>query len=301
MTVVLMEDPASGKVAIFDEASGGGAFDSINSARNAPLKTPALHLDKVYFHSDLDNMEVHSDTSVTISHAAVSGSSSGGIDAGSGPSDFGATGGASQNAANLRFKAASANWLLSTHGLGYPPNCLVIVGTSVLFPGMPVQTQSDGRGRYCSVYVTNTQVRLFEWSSVSGSNLAATSLTYRVIVFRNQRDPSGAILFDYNPVTGVVEMAKGRFRSDRRYLQVVPGGSNFGIAYGKTMDLKNGAPKFVNPNGAAFMPVPSGMGARMVVNYVDARTPKTYTPGFGASMAYNGSFTGPTQILVKAP
>lgn len=297
MTVVLQADPATYKVAIFDEAVGGGDPASPTSARNRPLLDPANWLANIYFHSDLDNMEVHSDTTVPVSHPAVGGVTTGGMDGGGNN----ISGGETQNAANLRYRRSTADYALVNHNLGYIPDAFAVVGSQALFPGMPVQTQGDGRGRYCTVYLTSTQVRLFEWSSVSASDLPALTLSYRVIVLARPRDPSGAILFDYDPASGRVTMARGRFDSTRNYLQVVPGGSPFGIPYGKTIDLKNGAPRFVRPDGTIFEPVPSTLKGKFVVSYTEDRTVKTYNPGYKNSMAYNGAFTGPQQILVQAP
>lgn len=284
--------PDYNKVALFDDAPGGGDHDDINSPRNRPALNPEQWLENIYFHSDLDNLEVVSDTTVAISHASTSGATTGGLSSSSSQG-----GGGSQNAASLKYRASSAEHVLVTHGLGYAPICAVVVGSNVLFPGMPVQTQSDGRGRYCSAYATTTQIKLYEWTSVSSVALPAASVNYRVIVFRAPRSPSGDLLFSCDPATGKITMAKGRFDSTRRYLQVVPGGSPFGVAYGKTMQLRNGAPRFVNPNGSVFEPVPAALKGRWVCSYVGG----TYTGAYGSSMAYNGTFTGPEQILVQAP
>jgi hypothetical protein len=290
--LVFMADPATGRVALFDEPVASGDFDDPNSARNAPLNNQVANLQRVRFGSDLDIMEVVSDTTIAVSHAAVAASSAGGVSGGA------LSGSSSSNlAATLGYGAGAANHLLVTHSLGYLPNCIAVVGSNVLFPGMPVQIQSGGRSRYCSLYVTTTQVRLAEWSTVSNAALAAASLNYRVLIFRAPRAPSGSILFEYDPVTGAVTMARGRIDSRRRYLQVVPGGSPFGIAYGKTIDLKNGAARMVNPDGSVFEPVQAGMRARLQMSF---RT-GSHVGAWGASMAYNGTFAGPEQIMVQAP
>lgn len=295
---VLMTDIASGHVALFDEAAGGGAFNDVNAARNAPLKTPASHLDKLYFHTALDNLEVSSDTTVTISHASVAGSSSGGISGGAGASSGG---GGNANNDTVRFGASSADHLLVTHGLGYFPDFMVVQSGNGLFGGMPVQTQADGRGRYATAYATATEIRLYEWTSVSAATLAAISLDYRVIVFRQQRAASGNKLIDFNGTTGITEMGKDRFKTDRAYLQVVPGGTPFSLAYGRQMDLDVGAPRFVRPDGTAFDPVPSTQKARLSATYGTGPSMGTWTGAYGASMAYAGGYTGATQVLVQAP
>src|SRR5690606_10480242 len=87
--------------------------------------------------------------------------------------------------------------------------------------------------------------------------LAAVDVTYTLLILRRPPAASGDTLFDFNPDTGVVEMAFGKFRSDRRYLQVVPGGTPFGIPLGRTMHFKNGTFRSVSPSGAVRDIVPS--------------------------------------------
>mgnify|MGYP003558016244 CR=1 FL=1 len=295
---VFMTDPASGHCALFDEAAGGGDFDDINAARNAPLKTPTSNLASLYFHTALDNLEVLSDTTVSISHSLVSGSSSGGISGGSGATSGG---GGNQQNDTLRMGATSADHLLLTHSLGYVPDFMVVQGDNTLFGGMPVQTQSDGRGRYATAYATSTAIRLYEWASVSASNLAAISLAYRVIVFRAQRSASGVALIDFDPATGIAKMGKDRFSTDRAYLQVVPGGSPFSLAYGRQMDFDRGAPRFSKPDGTAFDPVPSTQKGKLAATYGSGPAMGVWAGTYGSSMAYAGGYGGATEILVQAP
>lgn len=277
MAIIFMTDPATGRCALYDENGTSGDADNPNSTRNAPLNSPASHLDKVYFHSDFDYMEVsHGPTVATISHAAVT--------AGSVPSG-----------ASIAFgwTAASADHLLLTHGLGYVPQAMVVYDGNLLWPGMPVQVDGSGGSRFVSFYCTSSAVRLYEWASVGSSNLAAASRDYTVLVFKAPPAPSGSVLVDFDPSTGVVEMGFGKFNSSRRYLQVVAGGTPFGIAYGRTIDLNNGAPRAVRPDGTTFDPVPSSLTLgveRPGTSYVQ-----------GSSMGYGGSYAGPGSIQVQAP
>lgn len=288
---VFMTYKVGNKIAIYDEAPGGGDPANPNSLRNRPLMDPTNWLDYIYFHSDLDNMEVFSNSTVLVNHSFVGGVETGGTSSGG-----------SEINAGVRYRKSTADRFLVTHNLTYIPNVFVVVGSNVLFPGTPVQTFGDGRGRYISVYATTTQVRMYEWTSVSDTDLPAVSINYRILVIKNApaKVPT-APLFDFNKASGIVQMARGRFNSSRNYLQVVPGGSPFGVAYGRTIDLKNGAVRFVNPNGSVFEPVPASLKGKFKFTYVSDEQIKTYDPGYGASMAYTGSFTGPTQILVQAP
>ena len=277
MAIVFMTDPSTGRCALYDENGTSGDADNPNSTRNAPLNSPASHLDKVYFHSDFDYMEVsHGPTVATVSHASV-------------------TAGSVPGGATIAFgwAAASADHLLLTHSLGYVPQAMVVYAGNVLWPGMPVQVEADGGARFVSFYVTSSEVRLYEWASVGTGNLPSASRDYTVLVFKQPPAPSGDILIDFDPSTGAVQMGLGKFDSSRRYLQVVAGGTPFGIALGRTIDLNNGAPRAVRPDGTAFDPVPAGMALGI------ERPGASYV--YGSSMAYGGSFTGPGQIEVQAP
>lgn len=281
MAKVFMTDPTTGRCALYDEPVLTGDPDDPNSARNAPLNNPVSNWEYIYFHSDFDYMGVsHGPTVVNVSHASVAA-------AGSSLPEAGAS-------INFGWGAASATHTILTHNLGYVPNAMVVVNNNVLWPGMPVQVASDGGSRYASAYCTTTQVRLYEWASSGATTLPAINLSYTVIVFENPPAPSGDLLIDYDPITEITQMGKGKFSSDKRYLQVVPGGTPFGIAYGRTIDLANGAPRAVRPDGVTYNPVPSSLAVGLV------KYPG-YPTTYGSSLAYDGSFTGPTQIQVQAP
>lgn len=277
MAIVFMTDPSTGRCALYDENGSTGALDDPNSTRNAPLNSPASHLDKVYFHSDFDYLEVHDSSTVTVSHAAVS--------AGSAPSGFNSAFG---------WNAASADHLLMSHSLGYVPFVLVATGDNIIWPGMPVQTGTNGAARYASVYATSTQIRLYEWASVGSSSLAATSLDYDVLIFKDPPAASGSVLVDFDPSTGVVTMGKGKFDSTRNYLQVVAGGTPFGLALGRTIDLDNGAIRAYRPDGTYYEPVPATLKAALVRDV-------GYSYVYGGDMGYLGSYAAPTAIEVQAP
>jgi hypothetical protein len=277
MAIVFMTDPVTGHCALYDEPAGGGAFDDLNAPRNAPLRNPTAYLANIYFHSALDNMEVHSDTTVSVNHA--------GVGAGS---DTTFVTFANQVYWNSYVFARAIVW----HGLGYVPDYFVAQGSNVLWPGMPVQSHGDGRGRYVTAYADENYIYLHEWVSASSTALSAVSLNYRVLIFKAPPAPVGNVLFDADGNTGRVLMGRGRFDSFRQYLQVVPGGTPFGIFYGKSIDVKNGAPCFARPDGTTFKPVSTDMRGRI-------RPPNDSSPG--ASMGYDGSFVGSEAIPVQAP
>ena len=289
---------AEGITALFDEPNTTGDVHDIDAPRNAPAKYPEANLDKVYFHSDLDYLEVLADSTTVINHSSVAGTTTGGVDNNTGQGQ-----GTNDLDSAVLYNASSTTHLLYTHGQAYLPRVAVIVDDQVLFPGMPVQSASDGRARYCSAYMTSTELRLHEWTSVGTTTLSAVSKTYRFLVFRDMRDPDPAIdeAFKFTAADGIVSMAHDRFNSARAYLQVVPGGSPFALSYGKQMDLANGAPRFVNPDGSVFETVPATARGRMTVRYPRGGSVVTLNLSYGAYMNYSGSFAGGTQILVQAP
>lgn len=275
-----------GVVAIFDEAPGGGEPTQLGALRNRPAADPENWLPNLYFHSSMDMMEVASDDLVTINH--------GGIDA--------ATGGTTEIPINSNFDVdgTTVDWELKPHGLPYEPLVMVTLDDDVLAPGYPVQIPgtTNGSVRYASAFVTSTRVMLREFRSRGAAGLAAASRTYRVVVFRRAPAPSGNKLIDFVASTGILNMARGRFDSTKRYLQVVPGGSPIGFTVGRTMDAQNGAPRFVAPDATVFDPVPNTVKTAIIASGGEFASDTTV---YGAAMNYTGSFAGGLAVQVQAP
>lgn len=279
-----MTDPATGRCALYDEAPGGGDVKNPNSLRNRPLNNPQSWLPNIYFHSDFNYLEVaFGPTNVTINHATVAIK----------PPPFGATISFGWN------NNATVDRLLFTHNLGYVPNVMVALGNNILWPGMPVQAQGDGGMRFATIYATTTEVRMREFGTTGQNALAAINLTYTVLVFANTPAASGNVLMDFDPTTGILKMGRDKFKSDRRYLQVVPGGTPFAISYGgRTIDLNNGAPRAIRADGTAFDPIPSSLSTAITREGANGTT---WGQIFGDSMNYKGSYAGPGNIQVQAP
>jgi len=278
-----MSDPITGRVALYEEAPGGGDPQDPNSAMNAPLNNPVTWFANLYFHSDFNYMEVsHGPATVNVSHPSVSTIPSIG-----GTISFG-------------WGSAIADHALYAHGLGYAPLALVALGNNILWPGMPVQVQGDGGMRFCTIYTDATHVRMYEFASVGSANLGAVSLDYTLLVFRDPPAPTGNILFDFEPVAGTIQMGLNKFNSIRRYLQVVAGGSPFGISQGgRTIGLSNGSPRAFRPDGSYYEPIPAN--TRSALSRTDLRG-TNWGSVYGNDMAYNGSFSGPpSSIQVQAP
>lgn len=276
----------NGIAAIFDEADGGGEITDITSLRNRPANDPESWLANIYFHSALNHMEVSSDDTVSVSHAL--------IDAATGP------GGEIPLNSNYDADGTTVDWDVKTHSLGYEPLVLVAVGSNLLMPGYPVQVPgtTNGSARFVSAYVTTTKVFLREFRVRGSATLAAQSIDYRIVVFRNMRAQSGNVLFDFDPDTGGVSMAKGTFDNSRKYLQVVPGGTPLGLALGRTMDGKNGAYRIIRPDATTFDPVPNTVKQGI---YATGGTFSSDTLVYGSAMNYDGTYTGGGSVQVQAP
>ena len=281
MTTVFMTDEVTGHFALFDLAPGGGDVEDRNALMHRPLLDPENWLPNIYIHSALDLMEVESETVVTVSHAAIAaGSNTTGIEL----------------ASPLDYDAGVTDHDVLTHDLGYEPLVMVVVGSERLTPGQPVQGpgSTGGTVRYVSPHVTSAKVYLREYASRGNTGLASVDIDYRVLVIRRPRPASGNRLMDLDPETETIAMGFDRFNADRRYLQVVPGGTPFGICLGRNADSANGAPRFISADGSVFDPVPSTvkMGIKAAVEG---------SVTYGAAMDYTGSFVGTGSIQVQAP
>lgn len=273
---------AADAVAIYDEAPGGGDPKDINAPMHRPLIDPASWLAYIYFHSDLDYMEVsHGPTDVSISHATIA-AGSGGITN-------------MLTATSMVYSGAYTDHTLLNHGLGYVPDFMVVVNGDVVYPGRAIQSLGDGRTRSICAWADGSNIYLREWFIQSASAMPGISATYTVIVFKRPPAPSGNILGKWTGSTGLMELGRGKFRSDRRYLQVRAGGLPFGFPLGKTIDWKNGAPRLVDPDGTITEVVPASLQLAFATVY------QTSGFSYGSSGAYSGSFTGSAAIQVQAP
>lgn len=273
MAVVFMTDPNTGRCALYDENGTTGEPDDPNSVRNAPLNNPSIHLDKIYFHSDLDYMEVAFEGTTVINHPAVP-----------------AAPGSTTTTDNVQYGGAAADHLLATHNLGYVPTAMVSRGSNIITPGYPIYANANCY-RFVTAYCTSTQLRLYEDALRAGSGSAQT-ITYEWKIFREVPISTNTLLMDYDPVTSTVQMGLGKFNSSRKYLQVIVGGSPYFFPIGRTADLNNGAIRIVDAVGNVFDPVLSGLRSRLAN---PSNTP------YGNLMTYNGSFTGGQVIQVKVP
>lgn len=287
-----MTDPDTGNIGLYDEpapAVTDADYEDPNSAPNAPLNDPEGNLAHLYWHILLDNMEVAFDQVVTVNHSAIAAGTS-------------AAGQVGQSAA-FDYDATTVDHDAYTHGLGYEPFVLVAIGNDLLTPGYPVQipVSTNGAARYVTPYVTASKVFLHEFRSRGLAGLDAVSIDYRLLGFRQQRAAEGndpPQLIDFDPATGLLKLGDGRWASDRRYLQVVPGGTPFGLAYGRTLDLDNGAFRLARADGTTYDPIPNTVKTGV---YASGGSFATDTLVYGNPITYGGAWS-PAEILdVQAP
>lgn len=223
--------------AIFTEAAGGGDFRDIDAPRNAPAKTPIDHLDKVKFHADFDYYQVAmGPTPVTVNHLAIPGATT-----------------TIYNLAGATFarngQMVENQYDLVTHDLGYPPRYMVIgPNGGLIAPGTTIQVGTF-QDRMITPFATSDKIRLWEVGTSSASTLAATSIDYTVLVFREPAADSDK-LFHVDPDDGHIILGKGKFNSLYKTLRKAgPSASPFDISLGPTVHIRNGGARTVLADG----------------------------------------------------
>lgn len=276
----LMNDDETGHVAVFDEAPGGGDPGSPAALCNRPLRDPLNWLTHLSYHSAFNLLELMSDTEVVVAHPAVS--------AVAGP------GGETISGGEYSYDGGTINYAVLTHGIGdYEPLVLVVAGDDVLTPGYIIQANAGGAARYISAYSTTTQVVIREVAARGTSVLPALNQTYRILVFRNPREPEGNLAIEIDPPEDVVRLGRGRFDLSRRYMVVRDGGTPFGLATGPTISLGNGAVIFRNPSGDLVNPIPYSLAIAIRVT----SQPAVY----GGTMGFLGVISSSSAIQLQVP
>jgi hypothetical protein len=267
-------------MAVFVEPTDSGDPRDPNSARNAPLNSPLTNLPWIRFHTDLDYLEVAAAGTVTVSHAA--------IDAASAPDN-----------ALVAFAVSvpGDRHTLVSHDLPYIPFALVAAGTNCIWPGMPVQADGLGAARYASVICTSTGIDLVTTATAGTNALPAEDFEYSYLIFKRPPTAEGKVLFDFDPTTGIVTIARGKWASNRRYLMVAEDGSPQGMALGRTIDLKGGVARAWRPDGTTvdLYPTDFALFLSLVANGIE------FEPIAGATYDYGGGYAGPVSVEVQAP
>lgn len=234
MVYVLMNDPATGRVAVYDELDTVSDPENPNSSRNAPLNNPVPYLSRVRFHNEFDYYQVHSITDVTVTHAAVPGVTV----AVSAMPPFSRQG-----------QISKSNRVLLNHGLPYRPSFMVASGGTLIGQSSKIQVAGTGL-RSISPYATSGQICLLDYGVSSGADLPALTKTYRVIVFR-QPVATSPWMADIDPDAGVFQLGYGKWNGALRQLRTTLLGdaSPFDLPRGRTSDIRGGYSRTVLADG----------------------------------------------------
>lgn len=229
------------RCAIYDEAPGGGDPTDPNSLMNRPVISPTSWLSYLYFHSDLNYYGVVASTlGTTITHPAIGGG------------QRQAGGGTGEVSAIVYFQGLplATDDVLLTHNLGYVPNFYGIVNGNLMPNGTIIQQVPGVGSRFTSMYATTTQIRVYSFGYSSLSTLAAISVNYGAIVFRNAAPISTERMLDIQP--GRAVFGQGKFISNQPHLRVTGSGdTQFSIATDRTAGIRNGGVRTWLPTGGA--------------------------------------------------
>lgn len=223
--------PGTGKMAIWENPAAGDVM--------APYDDPLANWDLVRFHSDFQYLNNAIEVSgISVNHSLVAGVS------GSGYAPPSAGGGSTGPIASGQ--VVVSNKTVYTHSLGYVPWFQLRFAGRVVSPGTVVQ-QATSQIRFVAPYATSSIIGLVDIGISSSADLAAQTSSYDLTIFRETAeipgDPLAHLRVDGNPIT----IGYGRVTSEQRPLRrAVSGDTSFFIPYGRSMDIRNGAVRFIN-------------------------------------------------------
>lgn len=241
MTRTLHADGTAGHVYIYNNDSNPSVYENPTYAQ-----LPDLH-----FHSDLSYLGNSQILEVTINHSQRNPSYTD----------------------NKWFTShynpiqGTTDYLLGTHSFGTIPAAVGFYETAQMPAGFSVQKVGQSV-RAVSLYVTSTQVRLFENYVTFDDVLGAVSRTYKVYLFQNLFSPSGNVAISITPT--LFNAGFNKLSTDYRYVRKSSTPDLY-VTNNKTADVSNGGLKIVLPDG---------------------------TTAF-KSNNYNGSFSGSTSVGVS--
>lgn len=249
----------SSRVAIYEEAPGGGDPLEPGSSMNRPILDPIGWISNIFFHSDLNYYGIAAkNLNAVVNHPAI-----GGLVRNAGDND----GDAGSSEVSINGQGVVNTHSLITHNLGYVPRFFCIYDNRLVPQGIPVQSQDNSRARFVTAYATPNEIRLFDLGWSSNLTLDATTKTYQVIVFRTPAKDASLPMLEMNP--GSVIFGQGKFRFTEPHLRVSGAGdTNFAIAMGKTAAIKNGGVRAYTPNGSYidFGPYNGGLSSPPFIN-----------------------------------
>ncbi len=226
--------PGTGKMAIWEKPAAGDVM--------APYSDPLAHWDLVRFHSDFQYLNNAIEVfGISVSHASVAGVTGIGYGA---PSAAGAKTGPISNG-----QIVIANKTVYTHSLGYVPWFQLRIGGRMVSPGTVVQQTTDKRKvRFVSPYATTSIIGLRDIGISSSDALPAQTSLYDLTIIRRPAKVAGAPLMHLRTGGNPLIIGYGRVTSEAQPLRrAVPGDvRKFVVPYGRSMDIRNGAVRFID-------------------------------------------------------
>jgi hypothetical protein len=213
---------SDGKVAIF------------KGTDPAPFNSPLSNLADLYFHSDLGYLGNGLLVTGTISHGERTRSSS-------------TSKGLFGSSTHYNPRNGTADYLLATHDYAAGAPFVAFVGDAQMPSGTAVQKVGESV-RAVSVYVTSTQIRVFENWATFDNTLGAVNRTYSVILFDRLTTATDttSILIEPNRFRA----GFGKLDTDFLYLRKQDTNPDFYVTAGKTADVNSGRLKVVLPDGS---------------------------------------------------
>lgn len=130
---------------------------------------------------------------------------------------------------------------------------------NVQLPSGLIVHQSGASVRAVSIYVTASEIRLFERWATFDNTLAQVNRTYRVIIMQTLFSPSGNVSIQAEP--GLFKAGFNKLNTDYRYLRKDNATPSFYVGPGKTADVNNGGLRVVLADGSMPVSTSSYAGA----------------------------------------
>jgi len=232
-----------------DGNSGGHTYIFNGTASEvSSYSTPtATDIGKLYFHSNLSYLAESQVIETTVAHPQRTHNSS--------SSKWSST--------TYTVTNGNAEHLVGSHTKGVAVPAIAFLNGSQMSSGHTVQNVS-GSLRSVSLFVTSTEVKVYEEFVTFQSTLPAISVTYKVFLFDYLSSASGNVALSMTPTS--FSAGFGKLSTSYKYTRRQSTSPDFYLSKDKTADVANGGLKLVPPDGTT-----------------------TYE-----SSNYNGSFSGST-------
>jgi len=219
MTRTLHADGTAGHVYIYNNGSAPSVYQTPTYAQLADL----------HFHSSLSYLGNSQILEVTINHPQRNPSYT-----------YVKWGGSHYNPIQ-----GTSDYVIGSHSFGTVPAAVGFYQGAQMPAGFSVQKVGQSV-RAVSLYITSTQVRLFENFVTFDNVLGAVSRTYKVYLFQNLFSSSGNVAISISPTS--FNAGFGRLSTNYRYVRKSSTPDLY-VTNNKTADVSNGGLKIVLADG----------------------------------------------------